>query len=260
MRLIAYIRVSTEDQARDGHSLAQQPERLRAACVAYGHDLVDMIAEADGTSGSIPLEKRPGGAQLLRRLKAGEANGVIVVRLERLFRDLLDGLHFFRGVARKHGVQVVSLAEHIDTSTAAGRLALNIHLLMADAERDKIGERTREVMDMLRQQGRVYGHVPFGCVAIDGALLRDPVTWPVRDGIVAAHAAGDSLATLANTLRDNGVAAPSGGRNWSKSTLAALIRAHGSLLHLPMASHSAAPAATAPEALVSAPEETVTCP
>lgn len=251
MRLLAYIRVSTEDQAREGHSLAQQPERLQAACIAFGHELVDLIAEADGVSGGVPLERRPGGNQLLRRLKAGEADGVIVLRLERIFRDLLDGLHFFRGFARKHGVQVVSLAEHIDTSTASGRLALNIHLLMADHERDKIGERTREVMDGLRQQGRVYGHVPYGCVAVEGALYRDLRAWHYREDIVALHGAGNSLASIGALLRRRGVPAPNGGDRWSKSTLAALIKGHDSLLHLPVWGQSPAPATAPPEVRVS---------
>lgn len=258
MRLLAYVRVSTDDQVRDGHSLGQQPERLAAACVAFGHTLVDLIAEADGTSGSIPLERRPGGAQLLRRLKAGEADGVIVLRLERLFRDLLDGLHFFRGFARRHHVAVLSLAEHIDTSTAAGRLSLNIHLLMADAERDKSAERTREVMDGLRQQGRVYGHVPFGCVAHAGDLFRDPATWPLRERIVALHAQGLSLAAIDAELRARGIAAPNGGRRWSKSTLSALVKGHDSLIHLPVSTHCAAAGNAAPEARVSSHTEDTT--
>lgn len=249
MRVIGYVRVSTDDQVRDGHSLAQQPERLAAACTAFGHQLVDMIDEPDGTSGARPLERRQGGAQLLRRLKAGEAEGVMVIRLERLFRDMLDGLAFFRGFARRHGVQVVSLAEHIDTSTAAGRLALNIHLLMADAERDKVGERTREVMQGLRQNGRVFGHVPYGCLSVDGALFRDPGTWPVRDWISLQRSAGCSFQQIAAQLRRHQIPAPAGGRSWAKSTLQSLVRAHLSLSHLPMAAESAALAPPALELL-----------
>lgn len=246
MRLIGYVRVSTDDQFRDGHSLGQQPERLAAYCTAYGHQLVDIVVEPDDVSGGKPLERRPGGAVLLRRLKAGEAEGVIVIRLERMFRDLLDGLLFFRRFARRHHISVVSLAEHIDTSTAAGRLALNVHLLMADSERDKVGERTREVMHGLRQRGRVFGHVPYGCLSVDGALFRDPGTWPVRDWIALQRSAGCSFLQIATQLRRHGVAAPSGGASWPKSTLQALVRTHGSLSHLPMASQ---PAALNPAAL-----------
>lgn len=235
MRLIAYSRVSTEDQARGGHSLSQQPERLAAGCIAHQYTLVDVIVEAEGVSGSIPLERRPGGAELLRRLKAGHADGVIVVRLERLFRDLLDGVHFFRTTARDHGIAVVSLSEHIDTSTASGRMALNMHLLMADYERDKGAERTAEVMRGLREGGRVYGHVPYGCIAHAGALFRDPVTWPLRESIVALRQVdGMTFDAMRHVLRERGVAPPNGGARWAKSSLAEIVKSHPSLTHLPL--------------------------
>lgn len=249
MRLLGYVRVSTDDQARAGHSLAQQPERLAAYCLAHQHLLVDVVVEAEGVSGGVPLDKRPGGRELLRRLKAGEAEGIVVIRLERLFRDLLDGLLFFRGAARRRGIAVHSLAEHIDTSTAAGRLALNIHLLLADHDRDKGAERTAEVMQGLREEGRVFGHVPYGCVAVEGRLARDPATWAVREDIVAQHGTGLSLATIRGVLRDRRIKAPNGGALWPKSTLAELIRTHASLAHLPL--HGEEPAgrpASAPEA------------
>lgn len=250
MRLLGYVRVSTDEQARAGHSLAQQPERLAAYCLAHQHQLVDVVVEADGISGSVPLERRPGGAALLHRIKAGEADGILVIRIERLFRDLLDGLAFFRGPARRRNIAVHSLAEHIDTSTAAGRLALNIHLLLADHDRDKGAERTAEVMQGLRDGGRVFGHVPYGCVATDGALSRDPQRWATRESIVAMSTQnGLSLATIRAVLRDRRVPAPSGGALWPKSTLAELIRTHASLAHLPLhAGELAEPAAAAPEA------------
>lgn len=235
MRLLGYVRVSTDEQARAGHSLAMQPERLAAYCLAHQHVLVDVVIEADGVSGSVPLERRPGGREVLRRLKAGEADGIVVIRLERLFRDMLDGLLFFRRTARRGGLAVHSLAEHVDTSTAAGRLALNVHLLMADHDRDKGAERTAEVMQGLRREGKVFGHVPYGCVDVDGALRRDPARWAVREDIVAMHAAqGLSLATIRGVLRDRRIAAPNGGALWAKSTLAELVRTHGSLVHLPL--------------------------
>lgn len=247
MRLLGYVRVSTDDQAKGGHSLALQPERLAAYCLAMQHVLVDVVVEADGVSGGMPLEKRPGGRELLRRLKAGEADGIVVIRLERLFRDLLDGLLFFRRLARRHGIAVHSLSEHIDTSTAAGRLALNIHLVLADHDRDKGAERTAEVMQGMRQEGRVFGHVPYGCLAIDGALFREPQSWKTRQSIVDMHQAqGLSLATISAVLRDRRVLSPTGAARWSKSTLADLIRTHASLCHLPV--HGAEPASALPAA------------
>lgn len=264
MRLLAYTRVSSEDQARHGHSLHDdQPERLEAYCRAYGYELVGVVS--DQVSGrKKPLADRPGGAELLARLAAGEADGVIVVKLDRLFRDLLDGLEYFRDALyprrrKGRGIkarnwQVVSLAEHIDTSTASGRHMLKFHLLEADAEADRTSERTMHAIRGLKRRGRLYGHAPYGCIARGGnwdaelqrmvnqQLFRDPATWPTRERIVAMRKGeGMSLRAIAAQLRTEGVLAPGGGPAWSPNTLNELINAHDSLSHLPVYDPDAAP-------------------
>jgi DNA invertase Pin-like site-specific DNA recombinase len=268
MRLLAYTRVSSDGQARHGHSLADdQPERLEAYCRAYGYELVGVISD-QVSARKVALADRPGGAELLARLEAGDADGVIVVKLDRLFRDLLDGLDYFRDALyprrRKgrnplRGWQVVSLAEHIDTSTASGRHMLKFSLLEADAEADRTSERTTHAIRGLRRRGRLYGHAPYGCIASGGTwdaeqgrmvnqlLERDPALWPVRERIVAMRTEQKlSLRAIAGRLADEGIQAPAGGAAWSPNTLNELIRSHGSLIHLPV--HGADADAAAPAA------------
>lgn len=95
MNLIGYVRVSTEEQARTGLSLGQQTARLTAYCELHGHQLVTGFCD-EGVSASVPLAKRAGGKLMLAYLKANPEAGVLVLRLDRLFRDALDGLTFFR--------------------------------------------------------------------------------------------------------------------------------------------------------------------
>lgn len=246
LNLLGYVRVSGDDQQRFGHSVHQQPERLRAYCAAFGHTLVDIIAEPTEVSAGVPLAKRKGGAELLRRLRDPDIDGVLVIRLERIFRDMIDGLLFFERTARKYGISVHSMAEQIDTSTAAGRLALKVHLLMADADRDRISERTAEVMRGLRDAGKVYGSVPYGCVAEGGEwcedrsrfvrqnLARHPDTWPLRE-IVVALAKDRSLAQVAEELHQRGIPSPQGAAYWSKTSISRVVESHGDLEHLPVA-------------------------
>lgn len=277
MRLLGYVRVSSAAQQAHGHSLDDQPERLAAYCQAYGYQLVDVISE-QVSARKVPLHKREGGAQLLARLEAGDADGVIVIKLDRLFRDLMDGLEYFRdalyprrrGRAGRGGAQVVSLSEHIDTSTAAGRHMLKFALLEADAEADRTSERTADAMRGLRKRGRVYGHVPYGCVGHGGTwdaeqgrmvnqrLLHDPATWPIRETIVARRAGGDSLRKIRAWLAEQGIAAPSGGAKWSLQTISDLVDRHPDLLHLPLFddTHAAAAAAPAHDPARSHPEST----
>lgn len=272
MRLLAYVRVSSKDQAQHGHSLEDdQPERLAAYCQAYGYELVGVVQDLISAR-KVPLAERPGGAELLARLAAGEADGVVVVKLDRLFRDLFDGLEYFRdalyprrkrprGVARRDW-QVVSLAEHIDTSTAAGRHMLKFALLEADAEADRTSERTMLAVRGLRRRGRMYGPVPYGCIAHGGTwdvdqqrmvnqhLFRDPALWPMRERIVAMREIERlSLRAISGRLAAEGIRAPGGGAAWPPKTLANLVSSHESLVHLPVYDADAAPPGRPPPEL-----------
>lgn len=233
MRLIPYIRVSTDDQAQHGHSLATQEPALLRYAAAEGHALTGLVAD-EGVSAGKPLTRRAGGRALLAMLREGRADGVLVTRIDRLFRDSLDGLRFLEEAAAK-GWRVVSTTEHIDTTTPAGRLQLNILLATAQYEREMASVRTTAVSKSLRERGKVYGVVPFGCKSIDGALVRDPRTWGIRQMICEWHTgARESLRTIRMRLHDRRIESPTGKRWWSTSTLANLIDTHGSLSHLPL--------------------------
>lgn len=231
MRLLAYIRVSTDDQAETGHSLrVVQPQQLSQYCALHGHQIVGSFA--DDVSASVPLSRRPQGRRMLAALKAGEADGVVATRLDRLFRDALDGLRFFEDAGRRK-VAVHVVHQLIDTTTPAGRLNLTLHLATAQYERDLAVERGKESSRGLRKAGRVYGHTPFGCAAIDGRLYRDPATWPTRERIARLHAEGESYGAIRKQLRAEGVPSPQGEAMWGKSVLAAICDLHGELVGLP---------------------------
>jgi site-specific DNA recombinase len=250
MRLIGYVRVSTDDQAANGHSLGQQMERLRQYCALHDHELVELVTD-EGVSASVPLGKRKGGALVEAMLASGRADGVVVIRLDRLFRDALDGLLFFRTVADADGAAVHSIAELIDTSTPAGRLMLTIQLGVAQYDRDLDVARAKETSTALRQSGKVYAGVPYGCVSAGGQqyfdeakgrhrtrgaqLYRDPKTWATREHIVAMRRENLSWVRIGEELRRLHVPAPGGGRSWSRATLRNIVDTHASLHHLPLA-------------------------
>lgn len=264
MRALGYIRVSTEEQQRTGHSLDMQPERIRQWCeLGIGNNgvpltLVDIVAD-NGVSAGKALSKRPGGAELLRRLREGEADVVIVYRLDRLFRNAQHGLNFIRGELDSTGVSLQSISELVDTTTATGRLCLTMLLGVAEYERDTTRERNRATTDSLRSRGRVYGTTPYGCVAMNGRwsedkgrvvgqeLFRDPITWPHRELIVSLRQPGAdgkrmSLAQIADQLRAHGIPSPDGLGRWGKASVSRVINSHGGLKHIPAlpADHEAA--------------------
>lgn len=231
MKLLAYSRVSTEEQAKDGHSLGQQRQQFDKFCVAYDHQLIDVITD-DGVSGSTPLEKRPGGAQLLHRLEQGEADGVIVRDLDRMFRIALDGLMTFAWFDRR-GIVVHSINDKIDTESPEGKLTLTIKLATAEYERNKIAQRTRATMQGLKADARVYGHVPYGMQAHDGMLYRDPATWQLREYIYELRDNGMSLRNICKEMQRDRVPAPNGGKLWHASTLINILDSRHDFNHVP---------------------------
>ncbi|MXV11654.1 hypothetical protein DYQ93_11545 [Xanthomonas sp. LMG 8992] len=262
MRALGYIRVSTEEQAGQGHSLALQPDRIRQWCDLFGHTLVDVIADR-GVSAGIALDKRPGGRELLRRLRSGEADVVVVYRLDRLFRNAQHGLNFIRDELDSRDMHLQSISELIDTTTPHGRLMLTMLLGIAEYERDTIRERTRSIHTNLRERGQVYGTTPYGCIAVGGrfdeaagrlvgqSLYRDPETWPHRERIVALRGPHGgkqtSLDAIADELYRQGVRAPNGGARWAKTSISRVINSHGGLKHIPPlpANHETAVSETA---------------
>lgn len=241
LRLVAYTRVSTDEQAEHGHSLAVQPAALVKYAAEHEIQIVRMIAD-EGVSGAVPLGRRRGGAELLAALADGGANGVLVTRLDRLFRDALDGLSFFSGAGLGgEAPAVVSVAETIDTSTPSGRMMLGMLLVAAQFERDTAAARAVDNSRGMRRAGRVYGTVPFGCLEIGataagrGRLVRDPKAWEIREAIISWRAENISYSAISDRLRGMRIPAPEGGTRWSKSTLRGIAETHADLVHLPLA-------------------------
>lgn len=167
MKLIGYLRVSTEEQATGGQSLKAQRERLEAWAKLYGHAL-EVVLEDAGASGK-SLE-RPGLREALGRLEAGEFDGLLVAKLDRLTRSVRDLGELLEGVFAR--ACLVSVAEQIDTSTAAGRLVVHVLGAVAQWERETIAERTREVLRSMKARGLRTGSVPHGRkVGVDGSTL-----------------------------------------------------------------------------------------
>jgi predicted site-specific integrase-resolvase len=129
---LGYVRVSTEKQADKGDSLDAQLEKIRAMAVVQGAEVVEVIQDAGESAKSL---QRPGMARLLAMVDAGEVQVVIIAKLDRLtrsVRDLGDLLEQFT----KKGVALVSVAESLDTGSAAGRLVLNIMTAVSQWERE----------------------------------------------------------------------------------------------------------------------------
>src|SRR5450432_3523198 len=151
MRAIGYIRVSTDKQADHGVSLQAQEAKIRAMAVVQGAEIIELIVDGGESAKNL---NRPGMEKLLALVDERKVDIVLIAKLDRLTRsvkDLAELLERFQ----KRGVSLVSVAESLDTGSAAGRLVINIMTAVSQWEREAIGERTRDAMQHKRANGTV---------------------------------------------------------------------------------------------------------
>lgn len=224
-RAVGYVRVSTEEQAREGVSLDAQSERLRAYCVASGLELVALVRE-EGVSGSVPLSARPGGAELLRHLAEQGGAHVVALKLDRLFRDAADCLNQCRAWDRAglalHLVDMGGSA--LNTGSAMGRMFLTMTAAFAELERNLIAERTKAALSHKRNKGEAVSRAPRGLRIVDGRLAPDPGSDGLRlaERARALRAEGMSLVAVAAALEREGFR-PERGRRFYASTVRYLL-------------------------------------
>jgi site-specific DNA recombinase len=219
MRAVGYLRVSTEKQAKEGFSLEAQDEKLRAMAVVRGDEVVDIIVDEE----SAKSLKREGVQRLLKMVKAGEVDAVIVCKLDRLtrsLRDLADILDIFD----KHGVALVSVAESLDTKSASGRLVLNIMTAVSQWEREAIGERTQAVMDYKKARGERLGNTPYGWTGPKkGKLEVVPSEQKVLGFIKVLKKRGVGHTEIATRLNRAGLRTRRGGE-WRREYVARILK------------------------------------
>jgi DNA invertase Pin-like site-specific DNA recombinase len=227
-RLLGYCRVSTAEQAAGGVSLDDQRAKIAAYAQLYGLEIVDVIID-DGVSAK--TLDRPGLRRALAMLDAGEADGLLVTKLDRLTRSVRDlgellDTHFGEG-----GCALLSVADQIDTRTAGGRLVLNVLTSVAQWEREAIAERTSSALCHIRDvEGFRLGGVPIGYLRASvkaeqkrRALVPNPAELPTVDRIVELDREGLSLRAIADRLTTEGHATKRGGR-WQAQTIANVLR------------------------------------
>ena len=159
MRVAGYTRVSTDEQAREGYSLAAQDEAIRAYCVAQRWELAEVYTDA-GRSGK-SMKGREALQTMLSDAKSGQFERVIFWKLDRLGRNLRD-LIDVSDQLEVASVGIVSIQESIDTATAAGRMMRNVIGSLAEFERETIVERIKFGIEQKANKGKIVGPPSLG--------------------------------------------------------------------------------------------------
>lgn len=216
---VAYLRVSTADQASDGVSLQMQEAKARAWALLNDYALTAVFVDA-GVSG-----KAAGNREGLQAaLAACKRGGVLVVySLSRLARSTSDTLEIADRLQRS-GVDLVSLSERIDTTSAAGKMIFRMLAVLAEFERDQVSERTVAAMQHKKALGELVGSVPFGyALGADGVHLEeDAREQAVMSEVRALRAGGLSMQRIADELGKRGYAPR--GKRWHAQTISNILK------------------------------------
>ena len=159
MKAIAYIRVSTEDQAKVGVSLDNQKSKILAYCELKDLELTEIIEDAGISAKNL---NRPGVKKVIELARKKKVDAVIVYKLDRMFRSTVDALETTKKFDNWE-VSFHSIQETLDTQSAMGRFFFTLTAGLAEMERGIIGERTRAALQHKRAKGeKTGGDVPFG--------------------------------------------------------------------------------------------------
>ncbi|HLA23063.1 MAG TPA: recombinase family protein [Candidatus Nanoarchaeia archaeon] len=163
-----YIRVSTEEQARQGISLSAQEEALKNYASALGYDIFKVYRD-EGKSAK-DIKGRPEMRNLLEDAKNRKIQAIFIYKLDRFSRSLKDLIDTIAKL-KEWGVDFVSLQDKIETTSASGKLMFHIISAFAEFERNVTGERTKFSLDKKAREGNPISRAPFGYKIVDKKLV-----------------------------------------------------------------------------------------
>lgn len=230
MKAIGYIRVSTEEQSRDGQSLDRQEALIRAEALKQHWELPSILRD-EGISGSKPASKRPGFAALTQAVLSHTAEIVVVSDLSRLSRSQKDTLIFLEDVCLPSHARLYALDKgFIENKSVSGTMDLTLRSLLAEVYRKEISEKTLRAMSFKRQNRELLGGTgPYGFIPVDNGkrrvgrdgkerIIYDLVPSTEEQAVISrirqTRASGSSLGLIARTLTQEGIPTKLGHVTW----------------------------------------------
>jgi site-specific DNA recombinase len=200
---VGYVRVSTEQQAREGISLDMQISKIKAYCDLNDLDLVAIYGDP-GISGK-NIKARPGIQAVLKLARSKKIENVVTYKLDRLARNTVQTLEIVE-MMDKAGIALHSITEKLDTQSAIGRFVVRTLASLAEMERDLISERTSAALSEKRSKGeKTGGHCPYGFRSVNGKLDPEPAEqWVIRR-MRQLRSKGHSYQSIADQLTADGV-------------------------------------------------------
>ena len=215
-----YIRVSTEDQAREGFSLGEQEEKLRQLCKYKDFEVYKVYKDA-GISAK-DMEHRPQFQKMLEDMKDGKINYIVAYKLDRVTRSVRD-LETLISTLEQYHCYLVCDRDDINTETANGRFFVRMLTVLSQLEIEIVSERTKFGMTGAIKAGHIPGSCPLGYFRDKDKVCRiDHATKDIVLRIFNMYLEGKSYQTIANILDKEKVLYPEK-KKWTDSTIKRII-------------------------------------
>jgi len=196
-----YIRVSTDRQAKEGDSLEEQESELKKFCDYRNFKIHKVLIERGKSGGNT---NRPEYQTLVADVKAQKINAVVVKKIDRLSRSLLDFEDFMKLLQEKN-IEFISIRESFDTTTALGKAMLRIALVFAQLEREQTSERLIDVLSYRASQGLYNGGIrPYGYTNVNKELVPYPKERQIVEIIFEQFLKNKSTTETARFLNETG--------------------------------------------------------
>ena len=212
-----YMRVSTEDQAREGFSLPEQKERLEAYCKFNDYKIVEYYTDA-GISAKTG-NHRPEYDRMLEDGKQGKINMIIALKLDRITRSTRDW-ETLMDYLEKYNINIAFVNDDINTTTANGKMVSRIMMSVSQNEIERTSERTIIGLEGAIKQGHIPARAPLGYKHIDKKLVPDPLTKDIVIRIYNLYFEGLTYNTIAKLFNKEKVLDKT---NWKDTSILKII-------------------------------------
>lgn len=211
-----YVRVSTEEQSREGFSLKEQEERLKEFCNFKRYEIYKIYKDAGISAKN---DKRPAYQEMMSDVKNKNINVIVAFKLDRLTRSVYDIEKLMKTV-NDYECDIDCMADESNTTTSNGRMVMRIMTSVSQNEIEKCSERTKFGMVGAIKSGHIPNRTPLGFKRIDKKLVPDLITKDVIVRVFDLYLEGKSHQTIANIYNKEKVL---GRTNWYDSTIQKIL-------------------------------------
>lgn len=202
MKVVGYCRVSSQEQASEGLSLQMQQDKIRQYAQLHDLELVEIITDAGISAKNI--SGRPGLKKALDMIMSDHADGLVALKLDRVFRSTLDACETSKKF-EEAGKHFILIQDNIDTGSAMGKFIFRLFSSLGELERDLTSERTKMILRSKKERSEPIGKPRFGLKAAGKAQVVDTTQQVIISKIQKLSLQGLSYRGIAQALNEQGI-------------------------------------------------------